>query len=322
MAVGAVRSNNYVLLTGRSNPVLAKKVASLLRKELFSPVSVFSDGEIRIKVPENVRRRHVFIIQPTCKPVNDSLLELVFMIDAARRSSADEITAIIPYFGYSRQDRKEMPRVPISASVVASILENVGVNRIVTLDIHSEQQQGFIKGPWDNLYGSYSLIPEIKKRNLKNLVVAAPDKGSMARATGYARLLGVNEIALVYKERDIMVNNTSSALAMIGNVAGKNILLVDDMIDTGGTVIHAAEYLKKSGAKKVIICATHGLFSGNAPEKFAKSMVDELIITDTIPLHSEMKKNKRVTVVSVANLLSCAIEKIESGESLSRELIL
>jgi ribose-phosphate pyrophosphokinase len=184
------------------------------------------------------------------------------------------------------------------------------------------QQQGFIKGPWDNLYGSYSLIPEIKKRNLKNLVVAAPDKGSMARATGYARLLGVNEIALVYKERDIMVNNTSSALAMIGNVAGKNILLVDDMIDTGGTVIHAAEYLKKSGAKKVIICATHGLFSGNAPEKFAKSMVDELIITDTIPLHSEMKKNKRVTVVSVANLLSCAIEKIESGESLSRELIL
>lgn len=322
MAVGAVRSNNYVLLTGRSNPVLAKKVASLLRKELFSPVSVFSDGEIRIKVPENVRRRHVFIIQPTCKPVNDSLLELVFMIDAARRSSADEITAIIPYFGYSRQDRKEMPRVPISASVVASILENVGVNRIVTLDIHSEQQQGFIKGPWDNLYGSYSLIPEIKKRNLKNLVVAAPDKGSMARATGYARLLGVNEIALVYKERDIMVNNTSSALAMIGNVAGKNILLVDDMIDTGGTVIHAAEYLKKSGAKKVIICATHGLFSGNAPEKFAKSMVDELIITDTVPLHSEMKKNKRVTVVSVANLLSCAIEKIESGESLSRELIL
>lgn len=322
MAVGAVRSNNYVLLTGRSNPILAKKVASLLKKELFSPVSVFSDGEIRIKVPENVRRRHVFIIQPTCKPVNDSLLELVFMIDAARRSSADEITAIIPYFGYSRQDRKEMPRVPISASVVASILENVGVNRIVTLDIHSEQQQGFIKGPWDNLYGSYSLIPEIKKRNLKNLVVAAPDKGSMARATGYARLLGVNEIALVYKERDIMVNNTSSALAMIGNVAGKNILLVDDMIDTGGTVIHAAEYLKKSGAKKVIICATHGLFSGNAPEKFAKSMVDELIITDTVPLHSEMKKNKRVTVVSVANLLSCAIEKIESGESLSRELIL
>ncbi len=322
MSLGIAQSNDYVLLTGRSNPLLAKKVASFLKKELFNPVSVFSDGEIRIKVPENVRRKHVFIIQPTCPPVNDSLLELVFMIDAARRSSADEITAIIPYFGYSRQDRKEMPRVPISASVVASILENAGVNRIVTLDIHSEQQQGFIKGPWDNLYGSYSLIPEIKKRNLKNLVIAAPDKGGMTRATGYARLLGVNEIALVYKERDIAVNNTSNALAMIGSVAGKNILLVDDIIDTGGTVIHAAEYLKKSGAKKVIICATHGLFSGNASEKFAKSTVDELIITDTVPLRSEMKKNKRITVVSVANLLAHAIERIESGESLSRELIL
>ncbi|HMS23075.1 MAG TPA: ribose-phosphate pyrophosphokinase [Candidatus Levybacteria bacterium] len=322
MSLGIAQSNDYVLLTGRSNPLLAKKVASFLKKELFNPVSVFSDGEIRIKVPENVRRKHVFIIQPTCPPVNDSLLELVFMIDAARRSSADEITAIIPYFGYSRQDRKEMPRVPISASVVASILENAGVNRIVTLDIHSEQQQGFIKGPWDNLYGSYSLIPEIKKRNLKNLVIAAPDKGGMTRATGYARLLGVNEIALVYKERDIAVNNASNALAMIGSVAGKNILLVDDIIDTGGTVIHAAEYLKKSGAKKVIICATHGLFSGNASEKFAKSTVDELIITDTVPLRSEMKKNKRITVVSVANLLSHAIERIESGESLSRELIL
>ncbi|MBP6913374.1 MAG: ribose-phosphate pyrophosphokinase [Candidatus Levybacteria bacterium] len=322
MALDSKQSNNYVLLAGRSNLVLAKKVASFLKKELFNPVSVFSDGEIRIKVPENVRRRHVFIIQPTCPPVNDSLMELVFMIDAARRSSADEITAVIPYFGYSRQDRKEMPRVPISASVVASILENAGVNRIVTLDIHSEQQQGFIKGPWDNLYGSYSLIPEIKKRNLKNLVIAAPDKGGMTRATGYARLLGVNEIALVYKERDIAVNNTSNALAMIGNVEGKNILLVDDMIDTGGTVIHAAEYLKKSGAKKVIICATHGLFSGSAPAKFEKSTVDEVIITDTVPLNSEMKKNKRITVVSVADLLASAIERIESGESLSRKLIL
>lgn len=316
------KKENFVLLTGRSNPVLARKIAKILGHELFEPVTIFSDGEIRIKVPENVRRRHVFILQPTCPPVNDSLMELVFMVDAAKRSSADEVTAIIPYFGYSRQDRKEMPRVPISASVVAGILENTGTDRIVTLDIHSEQQQGFIKGPWDNLYGSFSLIPELKKRKLKNLVIAAPDKGGMARATGYARLLGAENIALVYKDRDIAVNNKSNTLAMIGDVKGKNVLMVDDMIDTGGTVVHAAEHIKKSGAKKVIVCATHGLFSGDAPEKFKSPSIDEVIVTDSVPLRDEMKNNKKVTVVSVAKLLAGAIERIETGESLSRDLIL
>lgn len=316
------QSDNFVLLTGKSNPLLAHKVAKILKKELFEPVSIFSDGEIRIKVPENVRRRHVFIIQPTCTPVNNSLMELVFMIDAARRSSADEITAIIPYFGYARQDRKEMPRVPISASVVAKILEDAGVSRIVTLDIHSEQQQGFVKVPWDNLYGSYALIPEIKKRKLKNLVIAAPDKGGMTRATGYARLLGANDIALVYKDRDIAVNNKSDALAMIGDVKGRDVLMVDDMIDTGGTIMHAANYIKKMGAKKVIVCATHGIFSGSAPEKFKNADLDELIVTDTIPLRDEMKSDKRMTVVSVAKMIAMAIERIESGESLSRDLIL
>lgn len=322
MPRSTIQSDQFVLLTGKSNPELARKISKNLKKELFEPVSIFSDGEIRIKVPENVRRRHVFILQSTCSPVNDSLLELVFMADAARRSSASEITAIIPYFGYARQDRKEMPRVPISASVVASILENAGIDRILTLDIHSEQQQGFIKGPWDNLYGSYALIPELKKRKLKNVVIAAPDKGGMTRATGYARLLGANDIALVYKERDIAVNNKSDASAMIGNVKGRDVLLVDDMIDTGGTIVHAANYLKKMGAGKVIVCATHGIFSGSAPEKFKDSLVDEVIVTDTIPLRPEMKTYKKVTVVSVANMLARAIEHIESGESLSRDLIL
>lgn len=312
----------YSLFTGRSNPELAHSIAHLLGKELFHPISVFSDGEIRVKLPENVRRHHVFIIQPTCTPVSDSLLELIFMIDAAKRSSADEITAIIPYFGYARQDRKEMPRVPISASVVSNILENAGADRIVTLDIHSEQQQGFVKIPWDNLYGSYSLIPEIKKRKLKNLVVASPDKGGMTRATGYAKLLGVDNIALVYKERDVAVNNKSDASNMIGDVKGRDVLMVDDMIDTGGTVVHAAEFLKKQGASKVIICATHGIFSGSAPEKFESAAIDEVIVTDSIPLRPEMKKNKRVSVVSVADLLARAIQKIESGDSLSRDLIL
>ncbi len=316
------KQDNFVLLTGRSNPVLAHKIAKILGRELFEPVTIFADGEIRIKVPENVRRRHVFILQPTCPPVNDSLMELVFMIDAAKRSSADEVTIVTPYFGYSRQDRKEMPRVPISASVVAGILENAGADRIVTLDIHSEQQQGFIKGPWDNLYGSFSFIPELKKRKLKDLVIAAPDKGGMTRATGYARLLGAENIALVYKDRDIAVNNKSNTLAMIGDVKGKNVLMVDDMIDTGGTVVHAAEYIKKSGAKKIIICATHGLFSGDAPEKFKSESIDEVIVTDSVPLRDEMKNNKKITVISIAKLLAAAIERIETGESLSKDLIL
>lgn len=317
-----LENGEYVLLTGTSNTALSESIAKHLKKNLYNPISVFSDGEIRVKVPENVRRRHVFIIQPTCPPVNTSIMELIFMIDAAQRSSASEITAIIPYYGYSRQDRKEMPRVPISSSVIANILENAGVNRIVTLDIHSEQQQGFIKSPWDNLYGSYALIPEIKKRKLKNLVVAAPDKGGMTRATGYAKLLGIDDIALVYKERDVKVNNISDASAMIGDVKGKDVLLVDDMIDTGGTVVHAAKFLKKEGAKKIIICATHGLFSGAAVEKFTDDAVDEVIITDSVPLRSEMKKNKKVSVVSVAPLLAEAIRRIETGESISRDLIL
>lgn len=315
-------SDNYVLFTGNSNTALAENIATILKKKIYNPISIFSDGEIRVKVPENCRRRHVFIIQSTCRPVNNSIMELIFMIDAAQRSSASEITAVIPYYGYSRQDRKEMPRVPISSSVVASILENTGANRIVTLDIHSEQQQGFIKAPWDNLYGSYVLIPEIKKRKLKNLVVAAPDKGGMTRATGYARLLGVNDIALVYKERDVTVNNKSDASAMIGNVKGRDVLMVDDMIDTGGTVVHAARFLKKQGANRVIICATHGVFSGDASKKFLDQSIDEVIVTDTVPLEEEMKKNKRVRVVSVAPLLAEAIKRIETGESISRDLIL
>lgn len=322
MSKNTQKTGDYSLFTGSTNPVLASKISKILGKELFTPISIFSDGEIRVKLPENVRRHHVFIIQSTCTPVNDSLMELVFMIDAAKRSSADEITVVIPYFGYARQDRKEMPRVPISASVVASILENAGADRIVTLDIHSEQQQGFVKIPWDNLYGSYSLIPEIKRRNLKNLVIASPDKGGMTRATGYAKLLGVDDIALVYKQRDVAVNNKSDASAMIGNVKGRDVLMVDDMIDTGGTVVHAAEFLKKQGAGRVIICATHGIFSGKAPEKFDSPAIDEVIVTDTIPLRSEMKNNKRVNIVSVADLLALAIQKIESGESLSRDLIL
>lgn len=314
--------DDFVLLTGRTNPALAKAVAQQLGVEVDEPVNSFSDGEIRVRVGPNMRRRIVFIIQPTAPPVNDSIMELVFMADAARRGSASEIVAIIPYYGYARQDRKELPRVPISSSAVSAILDSAGVDRILTLDIHSEQQEGSIKKPWDNLYGSYSMLPEIKKRNMENIVVASPDKNGMHRATAHAKLLGANGVALVYKERDITVNNQSNALNMIGEVAEKDILLVDDMIDTGGTIVHAADFLKTRGAKTVRVMATHGLFSGDALERFANSSVEEVIVTDSIAHREEVQKHPKITIVSVASLLAEAIKRIKTGESISKDLIL
>lgn len=314
--------NGFVLVTGRANPQLAKSIAYILKKDLYEPVTVFSDGEIRIKIPPNLRRRHVFIIQSTNPPVNDHLMELIFMIDAAKRSSAREITVVLPYFGYSRQDRKEMPHVPISASVVAGMIMNAGADRVVTVDIHSEQQQGFIKGPWDNLYASYSLVPAILKKHMKDIVVASPDKGGMTRALGYARRLNATGVAVVYKERDVDVSNKSEALEMIGKVGGKDVLIVDDMIDTAGTIVNAANFIKHKGAKSIRAITTHGLFSGGALEKLNKSAIDEIIITDTIAQPEEVKKNKKITIVSVAPLLAEAIRRIETGESISKDLIL
>lgn len=315
-------SNNFVLLTGTANPFLSRGIARILKKDLNESVSVFSDGETRIRIPSNLRRRIVYIIQSTSTKVNDHIMELILLIDAAKRASAKEVVAIIPYFGYSRQDRKEMPRVPISASVIANMIEHAGADRIVTIDIHSEQQEGFIRKPWDNLYGSYSLLPEIKKKKLSNLVVASPDKGGVARATGYAKLLGATGIAIVYKERDIALNNKSEALEMVGNARDKNVLLVDDMIDTGGTIVNAANYIKQKGAKSVRVAATHGLFSGQAIDRINKSMIDEVIVTDTILLKDEAMNSPKITVVSVAGLLAEAIKRIQTGESISKDLII
>lgn len=318
----AVESPDYILLSGRSNPKLATDIAALLGKELVQPITLFADGEIRVKGIPNLRKRHVFVVQPTSAPVNNHLMELILMIDAAKRASASEIIAIMPYFGYSRQDRKEMPRVPISAAVVAKMIENAGANRILTLDIHSEQAEGFVQIPWDNLYGSFTLLPAIKSKELKNLVVASPDKGGMVRATAYASRLGATGVALIYKERDINVNNESKALGMIGDVAGKDVLMVDDMIDTGGTIVHAAQYLKKQGAKRILVAATHGLFSSGAVAKISKSEIDEVIVTDSVRLSDEVISNPKIHVVSVAPLLAAAVNKVRTGESLSRDLIL
>lgn len=318
-----INTNGFILLAGTANLKLARNVAKILKKNLDEPISIFSDGEIRVRIGPNMRRRHVFIIQPTSKPVNDNFMQLILMIDAAKRASATEVTAVVPYFGYSRQDRKEMARVPISASVVANMIRNAGADRIFTIDLHSEQQSGFIKAPWDNVYASYSLIPAIKSKKLKDIVVASPDKGGMTRATGYAKLLkAANGVALVYKERDIAVNNKSEALAMIGDVKGKDVLLVDDIIDTAGTIVSAANYLKKCGARSVRAAATHGIFSEPAIKRIEQSAMDEVIVTDTVAIPQHIQKNKRITVVSVAPLVAAAIERIDSGESISKDLIM
>ncbi len=314
--------NGFIILTGRSNPKLAKSIGKLLKHDVHEPISVFADGETRVMISQNMRRRHVFIIQSTSPPVNDNIMELMLMADAARRASASEITAVIPYFGYARQDRKEKSRVPISASMVASTLEHAGINSILTVDIHSEQQEGSINSPWDNVYASYSLLPVIKSRKLKNLVVASPDKGGVVRATGYANLLKAKGIVIVYKERDINLNDVSSTLTMVGDVRGKDVLIVDDMISTGGTLLNAADFIKFRGAKSVRAAVTHGLFIGDALSKINESSIDEVIVTDTIIQRKEIMDNSKIKIVSVAPLLAEAIKRIETGESISEDLIL
>lgn len=314
-------SNGFVLLTGTSNIKLAQDIARILGQEVDETVTVFSDGEKRIIIPENLRKRDVFIIQPTCPPVDTSIMELLLIIDAAKRSSASEVSAIIPYFGYSRQDRKDRPRVPISASLVARLIEFTGADRILTVDIHSEQEPGFVEIPWDNLYSSYSFLPELKKHFTSNLVIASPDKGGVPKATFYADLLNADGVAIVYKERDVMKKNESKALDMIGNVTGKDVLMVDDMIDTGGTICDAAKLLREKGAKSISIVATHGLFSGSAPEKINAANLDKIFITDTVPIRKEMLENPKVIVISVAKLLAEAINCIYNGDSMSEKLI-
>lgn len=315
-------NGHKILLTGSSNPELARSIATKLKLEVFSPIERFADGEIRIGIPKNIRRNAVFIIQPTAPNANDSIMELLLTIDASKRSSAAEITAVIPYFSYSRQDRKDRPRVPISSSLLAQLIKTAGADRIVTVDIHSEQQQGFFPGPWDNLYGSYSLVPALRKLKLKDLVVASPDKGGVTKATAYARFLGAEGIAIVFKERDVSVVNKSEALDMIGEVKGKNVIIVDDMIDTAGTLVNAANLIMKKGAKSVRAAATHGLFSSPALERIKNSALTEVYVTDTVAPKQEVLKNSKIKVISVAKLLAEAIKRIESGESISEGLIL
>lgn len=314
-------SNGFVLLTGTSNLKLAQDVAKILGKNVDETVSVFADGEKRIIIPENLRKREVFIIQSTCPPVDSNIMELLLIIDAARRSSSSEITVVIPYFGYARQDRKDRSRVPISAALIAGLIEFAGANRILTLDIHSEQELGFTKIPWDNLYSSFSFLPQLKDKFPSNLVVASPDKGGVLKTTFYANYLNADGLAIVYKERDVTKTNESEALDIIGNVKDKDVLMVDDMIDTAGTIVGAADLLKKKGAKSITVLATHGLFSADALQKINASAIDSILTTDSIPLRKEILDDPKIKVITVAPLLAEAIDCVYNGNSISEKLI-
>ncbi|GAA5186088.1 ribose-phosphate diphosphokinase [Ferrimonas gelatinilytica] len=305
------------LFTGNANPELAKLIAQRLYSTLGdAEVGRFSDGEISVQINENVRGSDVFIIQSTCAPTNDNLMELVVMVDALRRASAGRITAVIPYFGYARQDRRvRSARVPITAKVVADFLSSVGVDRVLTCDLHAEQIQGFFDVPVDNVFGSPVLLEDMQRRNLDNPVVVSPDIGGVVRARAVAKLLDDSDLAIIDKRRPRA--NVSQVMHIIGDVKDRDCIIVDDMIDTGGTLCKAAEALKAQGARRVFAYATHPIFSGDAPKNIAESVIDEVIVTDTVPLSDAMKATGRVTQLTMSGVMAEAIRRVSNEESIS-----
>ncbi|MEE2025336.1 MULTISPECIES: ribose-phosphate pyrophosphokinase [Alkalimonas] len=305
------------VFAGNAIPELASKIASRLYIKLGdADVGRFSDGEVSVMINENVRGSDVFIIQSTCAPTNDNLMELIVMVDALRRASAGRITAVLPYFGYARQDRRvRSARVPITAKVVADFLSSVGVDRVLTVDLHAEQIQGFFDVPVDNVFASPVLLEDMRKKDLQSPVVVSPDIGGVVRARAVAKLLNDADLAIIDKRRPKA--NVSQVMHIIGDVKDRDCILVDDMIDTGGTLCKAAEALKEQGAKRVFAYATHPVFSGNAPQIIANSVIDELIVTDTIPLSAEMKKVAKVRQLSLSEMMAECIRRISNEESIS-----
>jgi len=301
-----------MIFSGTANPQLAKGIADYLDMPLSeASIKRFSDGEINIQIAESVRGKDVYIVQPTSAPANANLMELLIMVDALKRSSAKSITAVIPYFGYARQDRKAAPRVPISAKLVADMLETAGVTRVVTIDLHAAQIQGFFNIPVDNLYGAKLFIEYIKQKNLPNPIIASPDIGGVARARYFAEILGL-EMVIVDKRREKA--NESEVMNIIGSVEGKDVILIDDMIDTAGTMVKGADALKAQGATSVMACCTHPVLSGPAYDRIENGSIDELIVTNTIPLKQESAKIK---VLSAANLLGEVIRRVNNNESVN-----
>ncbi|BGI51185.1 MAG: ribose-phosphate diphosphokinase [Arsenophonus endosymbiont of Ceratovacuna japonica] len=305
------------LFTGNATPELAQCVANHLYINLSNAeVGRFSDGEISVQINENVRGGDIFIIQSTCAPTNDNLMELVVMIDALRRASAGRITAVIPYFGYARQDRRvRSTRVPITAKIVADFLSIVGVDRVLTVDLHAEQIQGFFDIPVDNVFGSPILLEDILQKKLNNPIVVSPDIGGVIRARAIAKLLNDTDMAIIDKRRTL--SNISQVMHIIGDVANRDCILIDDIIDTSGTLCKAAETLKERGANRVFAYATHPIFSGNAVINIKNSFIDEVVICDTIPLSSEIKQLNKVRLLTLSGMLAEAIRRISNEESIS-----
>jgi ribose-phosphate pyrophosphokinase len=312
-----VESETLALFTGNANPALAHDIARHLQQPVGrAAVGRFSDGEVNIEIMENVRGRDVFIVQPTSPPANDHLMELLVMVDACRRASAARITAVVPYFGYARQDRRpRATRSAITAKLVADMISNSGVHRLLTLDLHSDQIQGFFAIPVDNVYGSPVLLGEVWRQRYPNLIVVSPDVGGVVRARAIAKRLDDADLAIIDKRRPRP--NESKIMNIIGEVTGKTCVLIDDMVDTAGTLCVAAQALKEEGALKVVAYITHAVLSGGAVERIATSALDELVVTDTIPLSDAAKECPRIRQLSVASLLAETIRRIRDEESVS-----
>lgn len=309
-------TDSLMVFTGTANPLLAQRVAQHLDTDLGNAsANKFSDGEIAIELLENVRGRDVFILQPTCAPTNDNLMEVLTMADALKRASAGRITAAIPYFGYARQDRRpRSARVPISAKLVANMLVSAGIDRVLTVDLHADQIQGFFDIPVDNIYATPILTNDILRQRIDNLIVVSPDIGGVVRARAVAKVLNT-DLAIIDKRRPKA--NVAEVMNIIGDVQGKTCLLVDDMIDTANTLCKAASALKERGAERVLAYATHPVFSGGAIERLGNSDIDQVVVTDTIPLSAAGQACSRIRQVSIAGLLAETVRRISNEESVS-----
>jgi ribose-phosphate pyrophosphokinase len=307
---------DLMVFTGNANPDLAKKIVDHLGMPLGNvSVSQFSDGEIAVELHDNVRGRDVFVVQPTCAPTNDNLMELIVMVDALRRASAGRITAVVPYFGYARQDRRvRSARVPITAKVVADMMVGVGVDRVLTVDLHAEQIQGFFDVPVDNVYGSPVLLEDIEQQKFEDLIVVSPDIGGVVRARAVAKQLGI-DLAIIDKRRPRA--NVAEVMHIIGEIEGRTCLLVDDIIDTAGTLCSAAKALKAQGAKRVIAYCTHPVLSGQAIENLNNSELDQLVVADSIPLSEAAKNCSRIRSLTLSKMLAEAMRRLSNEESLS-----
>lgn len=303
------------IISGTSHRTLSKEVADNLGIVLCNAtIDTFSDGEFMIQINENVRGTDSFIIQPTCPPVNDNIMELLLIIDALKRASARRITAVIPYYGYARQDRKVQPRVPISSKLVADLITASGANRVLTVDLHAGQIQGFFNIPVDHLYASPVLLDYVRKKDFKDLVIVSPDAGGVERARAFARKLQCS-LAIIDKRREMA--NVSQVMNVIGDVRDRDVIILDDMIDTAGTTTQAASALKEQGARRVYAASTHAVLSGPAIDRINDSVIEEVIVTNTIPLDSKKERCKKLVVLSIAPLLAEAIKRIHEESSIS-----